>query len=108
MPNREGIRGGEEIHMGSKCNCPQCGYLTEGKKVNNVGVENDTKSFLKGSAKIAVKAGQALDVIPGGRIVGGILSALAGSAIDSIPDSEGSCIKFVCPRCGHKWKWSTR
>lgn len=90
MLNREGIRGGEEIHMGSKCNCPQCGCLTEGKKANSSNVLSNS---LTGGVL--------------GGLTGALISGLGSHIANNSRDSEGNCIKFVCPRCGHKWEWNT-
>ena len=84
--------------------CPKCGRYVDGEYESGSSVSQDTRSGLSSAAKIVVKAGQAFDFLPGGRIVGGLLSAGAKELINSTADSmtTPSGYKFKC-HCGHSW-----
>ena len=85
--------------------CPKCGHWVDGEYVSGSSVDQDTRSGLKVAANIFVKAGQALEFLPGGGFVGRMMSGGAKALIDSAADSMStrSGYRFKCHHCDHSW-----
>lgn len=96
MPNGEN-RDGENNIM--KQQCPKFGNWVEGIEVSEPYVSNDTREGMKSVAGIAAKVGATLELIPEGRLVGGLLKG----AIDLFADNvTKNSLKFSCS-CGEVW-----
>lgn len=92
--------------MNSK-RCPNCNKWVQPRKVSGSSslMSSDTASSLKTAANFSCKAATALDFIPGGRIVGALLSGLTQAGIDALSEvqTNGTYYVFKCHKCGYKW-----
>lgn len=79
--------------------CPRCNKWVAEEAESYSSFSKGTTSNLKTAAKISCKAATAFDFIPGGRIVGALLSGLTQAGIDALAGHY----RYHCRSCGYKW-----
>lgn len=86
-----------------KQQCPQCGNWVDGIEISKPYIKDEARKDVKDVVGFAAKIGTALDFIPGGKLVGGVVGWGLKGVVDLAADNiQKKSLKFNCS-CGGIW-----